>query len=721
MPKINFENMKKSFVLALLLGIITLGQAKPQISGISFPNSVGLFDLYEISFKMGNYANPYDPEVIDVYAEFTAPNGQVMKVNGFYYEGYRFEEHNGYEKAYAENNKGWRIRFTPDQVGTWRFLIHAKDKKGNVSLSSYNTLDFKFDCHPVESATGFISLANSMYLKREIVKGGKQQYHSFFPIGPNVAWYICKSYYNYATPKGIYEYERRIDSLSGNANYMRVWINRYPYLSLYGLEYTQLVNGEPTMYFDNTINQKDAAELDHILRYAAQHDISVMLCLFNYSEFKVYPEYDGKLERHPGDWRLNPFYTELGLKKTDDFFTDPEARRITKNLFRYVVARWGYATNLVAWEFWNEMDNMSYDKEAVNQYRNGTIEWHKEMADFIRSNDPFGHPVSTSLGNSGKEHDLYDRIFNSLDFVMEHNYYSIRKAKSKEQTSYQLYLSSSRTRDVYPDKPFFIGEFGFGNVNAETYLAKDPYGIDMHNVLWSTLFSGTMAPASFWDWNVIDKCGIHQAFKPVLTFCQDMPILSGSFTAHTTGLPSTKVKYRLDFPNNLATYYMINATEDTIYGWSQDTAFLYQSLRRLTDKVGSNNIFVDNGTFDPKGYVYSRNAKKKPKPSSKSNSITLPISKQSSGAQYLVKWYDGETGREIASERTYAMVAKDGKITIEFPSSIRDLKAKRINNLYGDAVFVLYRQQNANRNGGIMNNAANGKRKIRVKKGLFNQ
>ena len=88
--------MKKSFVLALLLGIITLGQAKPQISGISFPNSVGLFDLYEISFKMGNYANPYDPEVIDVYAEFTAPNGQVMKVNGFYYEGYRFEEHNVY-------------------------------------------------------------------------------------------------------------------------------------------------------------------------------------------------------------------------------------------------------------------------------------------------------------------------------------------------------------------------------------------------------------------------------------------------------------------------------------------------------------------------------------------------------------------------------------------------------------------------------------------------
>ena len=35
---------------------------------------------------------------------------------------------------------------------------------------------------------------------------------------------------------------------------------------------------------------------------------------------------------------------------------------------------------------------------------------------------------------------------------------------------------------------------------------------------------------------------------------------------------------------------MINATEDTIYGWCQDTAFAYQSLRWLTDNAKLYNI-----------------------------------------------------------------------------------------------------------------------------------
>ena len=58
--------MKKTIVFAFLLGIFTLGHAQPKINGLSFPSSANLFDLYEISFQLGNYANPYDPAVIDV-------------------------------------------------------------------------------------------------------------------------------------------------------------------------------------------------------------------------------------------------------------------------------------------------------------------------------------------------------------------------------------------------------------------------------------------------------------------------------------------------------------------------------------------------------------------------------------------------------------------------------------------------------------------------------
>lgn len=680
--------MKKTFVITILLGLITLVHAQPKINGLTFPSTVNLFDLYEITFQLGNYANPYDPDVIDVYAEFTAPDGQVSKVNGFYYEGYRFEQYKGYEKSQPDSRgNGWKVRFTPHQEGVWHFTLHATDKKGVVRLNSYGNTDLTFNCKAVKNTCGFITKANSRYLKREVVANGKRQSHSFFPIGPNVAWYTCKSYYNFATPYGIYEYERRIDSLAGRANYMRIWLNRTQYLSLYGYEYTQTVGGNPPLYFDNTLNQKDAAELDHIIQYAAKNGIAIMPCIFTYGDFKADPKHDGALDKNPADWRVNPYNTVLGLKSPTDFFNDKGAQRIARNLIRYIIARWGYATNIVAWELWNEISNMDLDKQAYDKYCDIVTQWHNDMARYVRSNDPFHHLVTTSIGYES-ESILFDRIFNDLDIVQYHHYANVQKARSKEQISHQLYLASLKEQRVYPKKLFFIGEFGFGSSDSKRYLEKDPHGIDLHNTLWSTLFSGTMSSASFWQWTALDKCGTHKAFKPMYIFSKSLPILSDSFDPRTTGEISKASKNKLVFPNSLETYYMVNAAEDTLYGWSQDTIFTYQSLRRLSDKVGSNEHFVDDGIEDAKGYVYTLNANKRPRPSSRSNTITLPIVRQPDGTVYNVRWYDSETGGELTSERTTATV-KSKALTIEFPSSIRDLKKRRINNTFGDAVFVI--------------------------------
>lgn len=711
--------MKKTFVLALLLGIFTLGMAKPQISGISFPSAVGLFDLYEISFQMESYSNPYDPAVIDVYAEFTAPDGRIMKANGFYYEGFHFEKYKGYEKTEAESrNKGWKVRFTPDQEGVWRFSLHATDKKGSVSMNSYGSSAFTFTCNAARSASGFITKANTRYLKRDVVTNGQRRSHSFFPIGPNVAWYICKSYYDFATPYGIYEYERHIDSLAGRANYIRIWLNRPQSLSLYGPEFTQTIGGKPVMYFDKTLNQKDAAELDHIVEFAAQKGITIMPCIFTFGDFRAEPKHDNALDKNPADWRVNPYNTVLGLKKPTDFFTDKEAQRISRNLVRYIVARWGYATNIVAWELWNEISNMDFDKDNFDQYATMVTRWHNDMAQYIRANDPFHHLVTTSIGHD-PDNQLFNQVFSNLDIVQEHHYGNVQKARSKEQISHTLYLTSLEARKAYPDKPFFIGEFGFGSSDANRYFEKDPYGIDLHNTLWSTLFSGMMGPASFWQWAALDKCGINKNFRPVLTFSKSLPIPSANFSPRTTGQIIKTSKSVLVFPNGLETYYMVNAAEDTLYGWCQDTAFTYQSLRRLTDKVGNNGHFKDEGIVDAKGYVYTLNANKRPRPSSRNNGISLPITKQPAGTIYVVRWFDAETGYEMKADRTLAVVGKDNTLSFDFPVSIRE--KRRINNTFGDAVFFITVDTSDTKNGGIMNNAANGDKKIRIKKGFLRQ
>lgn len=142
---------------------------------------------------------------------------------------------------------------------------------------------------------------------------------------------------------------------------------------------------------------------------------------------------------------------------------------------------------------------------------------------------------------------------------------------------------------------------------------------------------------------------------------------------------------------------MINAAEDTIYGWSQDTAFAYQSLRHLTDPVGDDHHFVNGMVNDPQGYVYTLSSEKKPGASSSINTIEIPIYRQPVGTRYVIRWFDSETGLEIPSEVTTGVVTGNWfvpkELSFEFPISIRDPRTRSVNNTFGDAVFMITKVQ----------------------------
>ena len=673
--------MRKAFFVSLVTLWCVFVNAQPTISDLTFPNSVDVFGLFEMSFQLGKYDNPYDPDVIDVYAEFTAPDGKSLKVNGFYYEGYTFQQKDDYEVATASRDKGWRVRFTPNQAGKWTFSLFAVDRKGKTVLSSSDKYPLSFECRSINTAQGFIRKANTRYLKREVMQNGVSKYQAFFPIGPNVAWYDYKGSRYY--PKGIYDYNHYIDELAGSANYMRIWLSRYQYLSLYGPEFTQMNGKKPTLYFDSSLNQKDAAELDHIIAYAAKNGINVMPCFFTFGDF-------GNMHNSSSRWDNNPYNTVLGLKSPTLFFSDKNAKRIAKNLIRYIVARWGYATNIVCWEFWNEVNNIPADDQPETSFHTNIVKWHSEMADYIRSIDPFEHLVSTSLGTFSEKDYIGSALYNNLDIVQYHTYGNIQKAKSTEQRTWQLFQKFATYRPLYPDKPIYCGEFGFGQSTSPKYQDKDPFGFDTHNCLWASFFSGTMGPASFWYWNYLRDKDLLRIYAPVLFYSKNIPLLPDSFTPHTT-VSITKKTWTC--PNGIETYYLSSANEDTLYGWCQDTAFSYQALRRLTDKSISKGHFVTDAKVDTKGYVYTLDEDKRPRPCSKCNGIILPISKQAVGTQYVVRWFNGETGLEIAQEKTKVTVKHNRKnnqfIEIEFPSTIRDLKKHQINNTTGDAAFII--------------------------------
>ena len=229
-----------------------------------------------------------------------------------------------------------------------------------------------------------------------------------------------------------------------------------------------------------------------------------------------------------------------------------------------------------------------------------------------------------------------------------------------------------------------------------------------------------MGSASFWYWNYLRDKDLLRIYTPVLAYSKNIPLLPDSFTPHTT-VSSNKDTWIC--PNGIETYYLSSADEDTIYGWCQDTAFSYQALRRLTDKAISKGHFVTDAKVDEKGYIYTLDKKKKPRPCSKSNVIVLPISKQDIGTQYVVRWFDGETGLEIAEEKTQAIVKRTRRkkqfIEIEFPSTIRDLKKRQINNTYGDAAFIIIAEKDKKEGSNTQGDAP--RRRLRIVRTPINQ
>ena len=686
--------MRKIFILAALFGVLSMGWGQPNINIIDLPSSVDIYDKYELSFRMGNYDNPYDPEVIDVYAIFKNDEGSTYRVNGFYYESYELSKTKSYETATPNRaDDGWKIRFTPVKTGRWTFTIHAVDQQGAVQVDSYDGKALQFQCRSKDNAKGFIRRANAQYLKREVFANGQTRYQSFYPVGPNVAWYSSADYYVFSKPYGIYDYQRYIDSLTGNANYMRIWLTRYQYLSLYGPEHAIKENGAPAVYFNTRINQKDAAELDWIVSYASSHGITLMPCFFTFGDFRDDSEGLEKSKQYgsmPSGWRYNPYHTVLGLQQPVEFFTNAEAKRITRNLIRYIVARWGYATNIMSWELWNELDNIFKDSLLSQSESQAVIQWHKEMKALLLSADPYRHLVTTSLVRQKGLEQLFDEIYTDMDMVQHHKYQNIQKARSKDQSSATILNKSIEAREQFPDKPYFMGEYGLNSpTSGIDNFSKDPKGFDLHNFLWSSVFSGGVGPVSFWYWRYLDKQGLFKTFKPMNVFCSQLPILSETFVPSTTGIV---MDGNLLFPNNLETYYLVNAAEDTLLGWAQDDAYSYQSLRRLTDRQGNNGHFDNDGVFDPSGYVYTKSKSRKPMPSLGLNSITFYVTEPAVGARYRVRWFDAETGLEMTSEATTVRVQRRWfrkRLTVEFPSSVRNLEAFRINNTYGDAVFVI--------------------------------
>lgn len=457
--------------------------------------TVAKWDTYEAAISLtAAYTNPYDYNDIAVQATFTSPTGVQHTIDAFWMEDYSINFSTG--DLSPTGTPGFRIRFTPDELGQWSYVLTGRLQGGAVTTSQ----SFTFTCSGTSpTGKGFIRRTNTSYLRWD---NGSQ----YIPVGENIAFPSYNMipnyeyYFNKLKPVGV--------------NFIRIWMATWGV----GLEWT---NG-PGLYGFNGLKQykQTAAKvMDYWLDRGKADGFAIMLCLNYHDQFR--------LSNENGQWNENPYNTALGgpCDSPQVFFTSPVAKDIFKNRLRYMAARWGYAGSLQSWELFNEVDNVhGYQSDSTNIHQ-----WHNEMAGYLKSIDP-RHLVTSSFGDERNGNGTWSSA--SIDFTQTHKY-------KLDPNLPRLLSNLNQQRVATYQKPTINGEFGL-SYDHSAEVPYDPNGISFHNAIWATMFSGAMGSAATWWWDHwIDPQNLYGHFSPLAAIKDIIPFESGNYKKTAAGYLNT--------------------------------------------------------------------------------------------------------------------------------------------------------------------------------------
>lgn len=438
----------------------------------------------------GTWTNPFDPEQVRVDATVTTPSGRTLTVPGFFMTDFRRAEIDGREVLTATGQRGWRVRFTPTEPGEHTLTVTLVNAGQRAETSPLLITAVE----PTSPPQGFVRISPQSPLHLAHDDGSL-----FFPIGLNVGW---------PSPgRGTLDYDRILANVAKTrGNTARVWLG--PTFHSLCLETTP---GKAAQGLDGAlgwINQQAAWRFDHIVWLAEQHGLKLMPVSFSFSGFRS--------ANGPSNWNECPYNAANGgpLTKPNDFFTDDASRVLAQRLLRYTVARWGHSTAVLCWELWNEVTGVDdYDRED-------SAAWHDLMATYLKTIDPYQHPVSTSVW--WPEGDPLLDALPSIDFTMTHEY------NSRDHGTIHHAFGLAKTARYA--KPHFTGEFGNQEFDSGDSGVYGPERVSVHNVLWAGLTSGSAGGGLYWYWNIGDKDDWHRYFAPIAAFVDDLPLHTGVYT-----------------------------------------------------------------------------------------------------------------------------------------------------------------------------------------------
>ncbi len=428
--------------------------------------------------------NPFDPNTIRLDGTFTLPSGKTLAMPGFWYQGYARSLSGGSEQDTMTGPPEWRLRFTPTEAGNYSLsLVIQTNDQPCASLST----NFMVASNTTPARFGNVSVAvNNQYFQT----GDGQA----LPLnGENVAWYN----------NGTYDYDTWFGAMQANGeNFARVWMAPW----CFGIE-----GSAGTL---NNYALDPAWQLDYVLQLAEQEGIYLQLTLDDYREYSSASGSDGQ-------WIYNPYNATNGgpCINQNAFFTSSAAMSLYEKRLRYLIGRYGYSQNLLAWEFFNEIDHdYSYLTQA------NVDSWHAAVGGWLHTNDPFHHLVTTSLSYASADPQLW--AVPQLDYLSWHTYFS---------TGYQLNPAATMASDsAYYRQTYHkavqIGEYGTDWHSWPASLAVDPYLRGLRQGIWGGALGGAVGTAMTWWWDSLAPANDYWLYSSIKTILGSTDWGRGSWT-----------------------------------------------------------------------------------------------------------------------------------------------------------------------------------------------
>jgi len=429
-------------------------------------------------------ANNFDPDQVAIDATITAPSGTSMTVPAFWYQAYTRSLVEGAESLAPSGSPCWLLRYTPTEPGNHTIVVHWRI--ANQSSPDSVTSHFTVESGPALAQTGWVRV------------GGDHRYfettdgHPLRFIGANVCW---------PEEGGTYDFDRWFGRMAASGeNYARLWL--CPWWA--GLEHKP-----------GTLNQyplADAWRMDRVFDIADQDGIYVLLSLDHHGMYQVANKNWGGKNNF---WATNPYSSAQGgpCVSPNDFFTNGAARTIYEKRLRYLVARYGYSPRLVAWQFFNEIDN-TFTQEVKGA---AVLSWHRSMGDWLRAHDPYRHLITTSMTGGSDRPDFWK--LPQMDFAEYHSYNDPALGRKI------AFLSEDFVRRY--GKPSMIGEYG---VNGAAWsLASDPYLRGFRQALWSAALGGSAGTAMSWWWQDLEKDNVYPFYVTLSRILGDAGWKSGNW------------------------------------------------------------------------------------------------------------------------------------------------------------------------------------------------